>query len=139
MTGQPLCGSGCEPQRDGTGNSWRCKLPGREPIVAEQASARVGHAAGHMPGRHVPCGRVDMAGLVVKEEVGLELAQEFAFGQPTQEHGFVHIDVPVHQRADGALVGRCAAGGDQCGADAHGRRATLLQAVQGRAETLPSK
>ena len=64
-------------------------------------------------------GIVDMTGLVVEEEVGFELAQEFALGQAAQEQRLVHVDAPVHQGADGALVRRGAARGDQRGADAH--------------------
>ena len=75
-------------------------------------------------------GRLDMPGLVVKEEVGLELAQELAFGQAPQEHGFVDLDVPVHERADCALVRRGAACRHQRRADAHARRTLLLQALQ---------
>jgi len=73
-----------------------------------------------MPGRHVGRGRVHVAGLVIEEKVWLEFAQELALGQAAQEHGLVDFDLPVHQGADGALVGRRAARGDQRGADAHG-------------------
>jgi hypothetical protein len=72
-----------------------------------------------MAGRHVARGILDVAGLVVEEEVGLELAQELALGQAAEEHGLVDLDVPVHQGADGALVRRGAARGDQRGAHAH--------------------
>jgi hypothetical protein len=50
--------------------------------------------------------RCDVAGLVVEEKVGLELAQELALGQAAEEHRLVDLDVPVHQGADGALVRR---------------------------------
>ena len=63
--------------------------------------------------------RFDVAALVVEEEVGLELAQELALVQAAEEHRLVDVDVPVHQRADRALVRRRAARGDQRGADAH--------------------
>ena len=43
-------------------------------------------------------------GLVVEEEVRLELAQERPFVEAAQEHRLVDLDVPVHQRADRALV-----------------------------------
>src|SRR5690606_33824334 len=79
----------------------------------------VAHPRGHMSGRHMGRGIVDMTGLVVEEEVGFELAQEFALGQAAQEQCLVHVDAPVHQGADGALVRRGAARGDQRGADAH--------------------
>jgi len=82
-------------------------------------------AAGHIPRRVF-----DVAGLVVKEKVGLELAQEPDLGQAAEEHGFVHLDVPVHQGADRALVGWCAARGDQRGAHMHLQRALGLQAVR---------
>ena len=71
-----------------------------------------------------------MPGLVVKEEIGFELAQEFAFGQAPQEHRFVDLDIPVHQGADRAFVRRCAARGYQRGTNTHGGRALLLQALQ---------
>ena len=77
-----------------------------------------------------------MARLVVKKEIGLELAQELALGHAAQKHGFIHCDLPAHQRLDGPLVCGRAARRDQCGADAHGRRAALLQAVQGRQKGL---
>ena len=70
---------------------------------------------------HVACRGVDVAGLVVEEEVGLELAQEFALGQAAEEHGFVDADVPLHQRADRALVRGRAACGDQRGVFTQGR------------------
>ena len=77
-----------------------------------------------------------MARLVVKKEIGLELAQELALGHAAQKHGFIHRDLPAHQRLDGPLVRGRTARRDQCGADAHGRRAALLQAVQGRQKGL---
>ena len=40
--------------------------------------------------------------------------------------GFVHRQVPFHQRIDGALMRRGAAGRDQCDAQAHARGARLL-------------
>ena len=79
----------------------------------------------------MPRSRFDVTGLVVKEKVRLELAQKLTLGQAAQKHGFVHLDVPVHQCADGAFVRRGAAGCDECGANPHGGRALLLQAVQG--------
>ena len=72
-----------------------------------------------------------MAGLVVKEKVRLELTQKSAFVQAAQKHGLVDLDIPVHQRADGALVGRGAARRHQRRAYAHGRARCLLQLVQG--------
>ena len=71
-----------------------------------------------------------MPRLVVKKEVWLKLAQELSLGQPAQKHGLVDLDVPVHQGADGALMGRGAACCDQRGANAHGRGALDLQALQ---------
>ena len=84
-------------------------------------------------------GIADVAGLVIEEEVGLELAQEGALGQAAEEHGFVNGNVPAHQRADGAFVGRGTACGDQGGADAQrclALLAGLLQLVQGGQEGL---
>ena len=72
-----------------------------------------------------------MAGLVVKEKIGLKLTQKFAFGQAAQKHGLVHLNVPVHERAYGALVRGGTACGNQRGANAHSGGAFLLQAVQG--------
>ena len=83
-----------------------------------------------MPGRHVGRGRVHVPGLVIEEEVGLELAQELALGEATEEHRLVDLDLPVHQRADRALVRRCAARRDERGAQAHVGRARALQALQ---------
>jgi hypothetical protein len=76
--------------------------------------------------------RLAVAGLVVEEEVGLELAQERALVEPAQEHGLVHLQAPVHQRADGPLVRRRAARGDQRGTHAHAGASAprALQAVQ---------
>src|SRR5687768_12620960 len=84
-----------------------------------------------MARRHMLRGRIDMAGLVVKEEVGFELAQKLALRQTTEEHGFVDLDVPVHEGADGPLMRRCTARRDQRRAYAHAGSANLLQAVQG--------
>lgn len=71
-----------------------------------------------------------MARLIVEEEVRLELTQEIAFGQATEEHRLVDLDIPFHQCADGALMCRRAARSDQRGTDAHRRRALLLQTMQ---------
>ena len=75
-------------------------------------------------------GVLDVAGLVVEEEVGLELAQELALGQAAEEHRLVDLDVPLHQRADRPLVRRRAARGDERGADAHAVRRLVLQPLQ---------
>src|SRR5947208_16772230 len=83
-----------------------------------------------MPGRYMIGRALNVPRLVVEEEVRLELAQELALGQAAEEHRLVDLDVPVHQGADRALVRRCAARGDERGADAHLLRARLLQAVQ---------
>ena len=74
-----------------------------------------------------------MAGLVIKEEVGFEFAQKLSLGQAAEKHGFVHVDVPIHQGAYGPLMGRCAACRNECSAYAHAgaaRRARHLQPVQ---------
>ncbi|MNW23204.1 hypothetical protein D3C71_2251720 [compost metagenome] len=65
-----------------------------------------------MPRGHMARSRCDVAGLVVKEEVGFKFAQKGAFLQPAQKHGFIHADAPVQQRAHRAFVGGCAAGRD---------------------------
>ena len=78
----------------------------------------------------MPRGGFDVPGLVVKEKVGLKFAQKLALVQPAQKHGLVYLNVPVHQGANGALVRRGAAGGDQCGAYAHLWQLCLLQLVQ---------
>ena len=62
-------------------------------VADARASIRfwyVGNAAVHMPSRYVGRGGAEMAGLVAEEEIGLEPAQERAFLQTAQEHGFVH-------------------------------------------------
>ena len=80
---------------------------------------------------HVTGSGFDVAGLVIKEKVGFKLTQELTFLQAAQEHGFVHLNVPVHQCANGALVRWRTTGGDKCGANAHVGCARLLQLVQG--------
>ena len=93
----------------------------------------MGNAAAHMARGNMSGRIAHMAGLVVKKEVGLKLAQELALGQAAQKHGLVHSNVPVHQRADGALVRRGAARRHQRSADAHAAALAaggLLQAVQ---------
>jgi hypothetical protein len=45
-----------------------------------------------------------MPGLIIKEKVGLEFAQEFAFGKASQEHRFIDIDAPIHEGANRALM-----------------------------------
>src|SRR5213595_1571389 len=49
---------------------------------------------------HVARSVVDVPGLVVEEEIGLELAQELALGEAAEEHRLVDADVPRHQGAD---------------------------------------
>jgi hypothetical protein len=85
-----------------------------------------------MPGGHMVGGGLYVAGLVVKEKVGLKLAQKLAFGKAAQKHRLVYFDVPVHHRADGALMRWGAAGGDQGGANADLWIALVLQPVQGQ-------
>ena len=70
----------------------------------------VGDAVQHVAGWHVLRRRLDVARLVVEEEIRLELAQEIALGEAAEEQRLVDLDVPVHQRADRALVrrARCA-------------------------------
>ena len=66
--------------------------------------------------------RVDVPRLVVEVEVRLELAQERALVEAAEEHRLVDRDVPVHQRADRALVRGRAARGDERGAELHRHR-----------------
>ena len=75
-------------------------------------------------------GIAHMAGLIVKEEIGLEFSQESAFGEATQKHGLIDINIPVHQGVQRPLMRWCAARRDQSGANAHARRLHLLQLVQ---------
>ena len=77
-----------------------------------------------------------MTCLVVKEKIRLELTQKFALGQAAQEHGFVDLDVPIHQRAYGPLMRRGAARGDERGANAHAAAGLALQALQGQQQRL---
>ena len=83
-----------------------------------------------MSGRHLQGSVFSVAGLVVKEKIGLKLAQKFALGQAAKVHGFVNLDVPVHELANGASVGWGAAGGFQGRANSHGAGAFRLLAVQ---------
>src|SRR5260221_396120 len=83
--------------------------------------------------RHVRRGILDMAGLVVEEEVGLELAQEGTLGQTAQEHGLVDVDVPIHQRSEERRVGkecrsRCDWSSDVCSSDLIDRPSPSTQA-----------
>ena len=73
--------------------------------------------------------RRHMPGLVVEEEVGLELAQELALRQTAEEHRFVDLQVPLHQRADRPFVRRRAACGDERGAYAHAVHPLVLEAL----------
>jgi len=98
--------------------------------MAQNFAGGLAIAAVHMAGWHMTGGRFDMTSLVVKEKIRFELAQKFTLGQSTQEHGLVHLDVPFHQGADGALMRGGTARSHQSGADMHGGRALLLQAVQ---------
>ena len=76
-------------------------------------------------------GRDGVARLVVKEKIGLELAQERALFKPSEEHGLVNGQVPFHQRVDRALMGGRAARRDERGAQPHARHiGLLLQTVQ---------
>lgn len=90
----------------------------------------VGNAAGHMACGHMLGGVLDVSRLVVKEKVGLELAQKLALGQATQKHGLVHLDVPVHEGANGTFVRRCTARRDQRRPNAHVAGARVLELVQ---------
>ena len=49
--------------------------------------------------------RIDVAALIVEEEVGLEGLKEGPFVEAAEEHGLVDGDVPLHQRAHRALMG----------------------------------
>src|SRR5256885_15174338 len=55
--------------------------------LLRRIGVRIGDAAAHVACRHMARGRVDVAGLVVEEEVRLELAQERALFQAAEEHG----------------------------------------------------
>src|ERR1019366_4548660 len=90
----------------------------------------VRHARCDVTRRHVRRGVLDVPGLVVEEEIGLELAQEFALRQATEEHRLVDLDVPFHERADGALWGWRTARGDERGAYAHAVHRLVLQPLQ---------
>ena len=91
----------------------------------------MGNAAAHMARGNMPGRIAHMAGLVVEEEVGFELAQKPALGQSAEEHGLIDIDLPVHQRIERAFMGRGAARRDQGRAHAHAGHIGLLQSVQG--------
>ncbi len=117
-------------------------LHGRGPATFFQAAAaRAERSSGlardcgvYLPRGHMTRGGLHMSRLVVEEKIGLKFAQERPLIQPAKKHGFINGDVPVHQGADGALVRRSAARGDQRGAQTHGGGAIgarLLQAVQG--------
>ena len=54
-----------------------------------------------------------------KKKSGSNSRRNSPLRQAAEEHRLVDLDVPVHQRADRALVGRRAARGDERGADAH--------------------
>ena len=94
-------------------------------------------AAVHMAARHMQRGPSrTMAGLVVEEEVGLELTQKFALRQAAPGNiASSTPDVPVHQREDRAFVRRCAARGDECGANPHVRIARPAAAGAARASS----
>jgi hypothetical protein len=47
--------------------------------VADKRETSVAHPTCHVPSRHVPRGRLNVASLVVKEEVWFELTQKLAF------------------------------------------------------------
>ncbi len=66
-----------------------------------------------MARRHVARCRGDVAGLVVKEEIGFELAQKGTFFEPSEEHGFVNGQVPFHKRVNRTLMRWCTARGDE--------------------------
>ncbi len=50
---------------------------------------RIRHPAAHVPGRGTG---VAVGGLVVGEEIRLELPQEGPFFPAAEEHGFIHLD-----------------------------------------------
>ena len=97
---------------------------------------RICNAACHMARWHMLRGVFDVARLIVKEEIWLELSQELALGQTAKEHGFVNTHAPVHQGANGAFVRRGAARGDQCRAQSHVLAARMLQAMKRRQQRL---
>src|SRR5689334_16621703 len=72
----------------------------------DSALPQVSHAEGHVAGSDMPLRGLDVTALIVEIDVGLESRKERAFVQPSQEHCLVHTDIPVHQRAHGALVRR---------------------------------
>src|SRR6516165_10808490 len=89
--------------------------------------------------RNVSRGRRDVPGLVVEEKIGFERAEELAFLEAPQEERLVDLDVPIHQRADRALVSRVRAGSHERGTKTHRHLAgvfRLLQPMEGGEQRL---
>ena len=77
-----------------------------------------------MPRGNMPASRLDMPALIIKKDVGLELAQEGTLVQATQEHRLIHFDLPLHQGADGPLMRWRTACCNQRGTDTHRQTVT---------------
>ena len=77
----------------------------------------VGDPVRNMAGGDMLAGRIAVAFLVVKEDVGAKCRQEPALGLAPQKQCLVDADAPVAQGEDDALVGRRGACSDQRGAD----------------------
>jgi hypothetical protein len=92
----------------------------------------------HMARRHVAGGVFDVAGLVVEEEVGLELAQEAALGQAAQEHRLVDVDAASPSACGwrARAPARCARSPARCAAACPRRTGLALQPVQGLQQRL---
>jgi hypothetical protein len=58
-------------------------------------------------------------GLIVKEEIGLELLQKWPLAQSAQKHRLIDADAPSHECADRPLVCRRAASGHKRGPNPH--------------------
>ena len=71
--------------------------------------------------------RFNVTRLIVKEKVGLKLFKKFTFRQAAQEHGLVHLNVPLHQGANGAFVSGRTARRDQRRSDPDGWCLAIFQ------------
>ena len=80
--------------------------------------------------------RFNVTRLIVKEKVGFKLFEKLPLGQAAQEHGLVHLNVPLHQGANGALVSGRTARCDQSSSDANRWCALLLKPVKGGQQRL---
>ena len=80
--------------------------------VASLAKLVIGHPEGDVDRGHEGPGGIEMAELVIEEDVGAKLAHDTALVDAAEEEDLVDAEAPGAQGADHPLMGRRGPGGD---------------------------